>query len=249
MSPAAPAENLPLVFTINPGSDEIVCADTTADSTLEEVRNGILSGRFDLATQVRISETGNGKTREHSGSLLECARKYERLREVYEPVAQSAASGTRWGALTGAVLWMTMLGVSVARQDSVTGLCVLLYPAVAVIMVAVTRFKVQIPLAGQSLGLIVAVAPAFAAYRITSNAVVFGAVVGAVTGGVVLCCFPGRAIGAVLGVRRRQSMPLAPGAQVENALTAIGIPAVISVLLWLAYAVLLYESAARGLFR
>jgi len=202
--------------------------------TLGLFRTDIIRGEFTARSAVDIhAKNQYGKWSKTTLPLAEFAKKYFKLRVLYQPVWSHAMAGLQWGAKVGIGLMVLSTLIMLWSIDptvviigvALIAVCFTRIWFIAVLFLVYTEFKT---------GTFVNV-----------NAFVIPVIVSAITG-FALGCLPGMAIGGAIGLSRRNVLPRAPDAAPEPddiILKAFLFPLIGGVSVWVCYLFFVYPWA------
>jgi hypothetical protein len=200
---------------------------------ISALRTGILDGTFSAASTIEIHSKGSdGKWKKTTSYLGEFAKAHFKLRVLYQPVWAHAIAGLKWGAIIGSGLKLLDTLVLLGSAD----------PALA-FMFLVAIGVCFIP----RLGMLAIIAVSVAMSRF-SRANFFVIALSAASVGAVLGCFPGMAIGGIVGLSRRRALPAVRNAAAEpvgQLLKAILLPIALGVVVWLFYLLVFHPWLTR----
>jgi hypothetical protein len=176
------------------------------------------------------------------GTLLQVASQYPLLSYLYTPISRYAAKGTRYGILSGIIIYIAFLIVAVFRLDPTLGMMILSIPALFGLFIVCHKGNKK----GSGWAGCYCVLMSF--YLPMSRPVLFEALTGAALAGSLLFSMPGRAIGAAIGAIRRPGLQVAGDAPHESTAYYIGVPLAVGIAIWAAYLVwgIHYLYAFRG---
>ncbi|HOX85772.1 MAG TPA: hypothetical protein PKW76_04560 [bacterium] len=186
-------------------------------------RNDILDGLLNSESTVDVHvKTKEGQWNKTSSPLGQFARGYFKLRVLYEPVWSHAMAGLKWGALIGIGLKFLDTLILLGSADPTFAILFLVVAGVC----AIPR-----------IGIVAVVVVSTAMYKFT-NANLFITLLSVILTGSILGCLPGMAIGGVVGLARKKSLPHARDAKSErdaSVLKAVVLPLLGGAGLWALY--------------
>lgn len=190
---------------------------------VNELRKDILSGKFTKKSKVIINSKDKDKKWQKTESTLEeFAKNHFKLHLLYQPVWAHAMAGLKWGTIIGIFLKLTDTFFLLFSVDPGTAFLFL----IAVAVVAIPR-----------IGWMVTAAIAYAISENTQmNVFIIG--LASALAGAILGCFPGMAIGGIVGFIRKESLPRAIDADPEPGviiLKAVIIPLILGASLFYFY--------------
>ena len=158
------------------------------------MRSEILEGKYtkDLSVGVH-SKDKEGKWTRKDSPLFEFAKGYFSLRVLYQPAWSHALEGLKWGALAGIGLKLLDTLILLGTVDPALAFMFL----VAIVVCCIPRFG-MIGVIGISI---------FMMKYSKANFFLMGLSAGIV--GAVLGCLPGMAVGGIIGLARKNSLPVA----------------------------------------
>lgn len=207
--------------------------DVVMEQAASELRGDILQLKIPSETEVAFETTREKKKPQiHKGTLIQCAPRYARLQDIYRPVRRHARSGMFYGILAGAALNIFLLGLLVYQSDQTLGEIFFALPLAYLVILLKFNLKVRVPQFFVTVSLLAAVGvPGYLAAQGSPGAMLLGAIVG----GALLFCMPGRSVGAIVGTMRRSRIPHAFDAPEEKPPHSIGVPLLIGAVIWAGY--------------
>jgi hypothetical protein len=185
-------------------------------------RKDILDGLLSSESTVDVHfKTKEGQWNKTFLLLAQFAKRHFKLRVLYEPVWSHAMSGLKWGAL---------IGIGLKFLDSLISL--FFVDPVLAIMLIIVAGMCAIPRIGIAMSGIVSIAiSGFVKVNL------LGMFLGVMIIGSILGCLPGMAIGGIVGLARKKSLPLARDAKPERyvVLKAVVLPLLGGAVLWALY--------------
>ena len=188
-------------------------------------RKDILDGLLSSESTVDVHfKTKEGQWNKTSLLLAQFAKRHFKLRVLYEPVWSHAMSGLKWGAL---------IGIGLKFLDTLIWLF-FVDPGLAIMLIIVAGMC-AIPRIGSGIGIVSVIVPIAILGLTEVN--LFVMFLGVMIVGSILGCLPGMAIGGVVGLARKKSLPLARDAKPERyvVLKAVVLPLLGSAVLWALY--------------
>jgi hypothetical protein len=210
--------------------------DSAVAQAVSALRDDILQGEIPKEAKATFeTKGGNAKPRVREGSLVKCASRYPVLATLYTPVRRHARSGMGYGILGGILLNILLLGLLVYRTNQTAGAVIVAQVVACGVVFLKFNLNVNVPniLLTPCMLAIAFVIPGYLALN-----GLFPAQIGAAFSGGLLWCMPGMTIGAIVGTIRRPRLQRAHDAPHENALLWVAIPMVVSIVLWVGYALL-----------
>ncbi len=165
------------------------------------LRAGILAGLFNSGTMVDVhAKAKDGKWNKTSAPLAQFAKGHFQLRVLYEPVWSYAKAGLKWGAVVGVGLKLFHTLILFCPTNPM--LAIILFVAFGSILLTP---RLTGPLFGVACLLFYSAKTDFLDTSVSTLLV-----------GAALGCFPGQAVGGIIGRRRRKALPLAKDATPES---------------------------------
>jgi hypothetical protein len=168
------------------------------------LRTAITEGRHDKDAEVVVHSKTEEKWSESKSTLAELAQNHFPLRVLYQPVWSHAMAGLKWGALVG--IGLKLLDTFVLLGSVDPGLALLLLLAAGVCFIPRLGFGAVLVMS-------------FVMMKFTQVNLFLVLGVASLTGA-LLGCLPGMAIGGIIGLIRRSSLPVAKDASPEAPGTA-----------------------------
>lgn len=219
----------PLKITAITASVTRQYSQKTLDETLSALRADILQGSISREAKTTFETTaGNGKPKKWEGTLIECAKRYPLLADLYMPVRRQARAGIIKGILVGILISTASFGYAEYQTNQDFGGRILALAtcwAILFSLVALRKLLIIQNLSG-IISLVII-------WSLGADGIVM--LLGAQFAGGLLFSFPGMAIGAAAGAIRRPKLELAKDAPQESVKLRIIIPLVISIAIWATY--------------
>jgi hypothetical protein len=178
----------------------------------QRLRQELIGGTLSHDAPLELHTKRQDGTWAQSVSTLEAyARQHFTLRVLYQPVWAHALEGLKWGALIGIGLKLLDTAAGIFAVNAGMGLLFLLTLAVC--------FIPRIGMAGVLI----------LSFLLMGNGMpnFFMVILGAAAAGAALACLPGMAIGGLIGLARRNQLPIVAGVAPEAAyvpLKAVALP-------------------------
>lgn len=166
-----------------------------------EFKKNILAGKYSKNSKIITNYKDKDKKWQKTESTLEeFAQNHFQLNLLYQPIWAHAMAGLKWGTIFGIFLKLADTFFLILSVDPGTAFLF----AIAVAVVAIPRIGWMVT--------------AGIAYAISENTQMNVFIVGlaAALAGAILGCFPGMAIGGIIGLFRKGSLPRAMDAKPES---------------------------------
>ena len=203
-------------------------------ATLNALGADIRAGAIGRMSRVSSKSTGSkGKIAEWSGTLEGFARRHGSLASLYWPIRQFSRRGLGFGALIGGGLYIFLDGFAMFQVNQSSGALVMALP-ICMLITGVPAIANALPSGLRSVAGFGAAAMPF----VIGISGLFTFVLGGAVAGALLLCFPGMAVGAIVGATRRDRMPVAPDAIKEPVFPPVAVAALATVAIWVVYIML-----------